>query len=261
MNLFLFCCIYSFALFLDPTCNWITWVLSLSYSPSTVPSGLPKWWRRSRTCLPTRWDMWDVGSTPGWGRSPGEGHGDPLQYPSLRIPRTEESDGLQSTGSQSRTQQSNSARTRTPYPRSISAILNGKVRSFFMAEWYSSVCVCVCIFHVHNIPLCICSIYTILHMYTTGVYIYMYVYVYTTAYTHYMHTICIYIYMYIHTHTLYAYMYTLCALHSMVFYNKINSSSPWALYIFPFVCPLWFLSSVSYSFLSTDCLPPCLYLL
>ena len=186
--------------------------------------------------------MWDVGSTPGWGRSPAEGHGDPLQYPSLRIPRTEESDGLQSTGSQSRTQQSNSACTRTPYPRSIYAILNGKVHSFFMAEWYSSVCVCM------YIP---CTQYSIVYMQ----------YIHHTAYIYYMYTICVYIYMYIHTHTLYAYMYTLCALHSMVFYNKINSSSPWALYIFPFVCPLWFLSSVSYSFLSTDCLPPCLYLL
>ena len=93
--------------FLDPIYKWnhMGFVfLCLSYSTSIVPSGLPKWLRRSRTCLPMQWDMWDVGSVPGWGRSPGEGHGDPLQCPSLRIPWTEESDGLQSTGSQSRTQ-------------------------------------------------------------------------------------------------------------------------------------------------------------
>ena len=28
----------------------------------------------------------DPGSIPGWGRSPGEGHGNPLQYSSLEIP-------------------------------------------------------------------------------------------------------------------------------------------------------------------------------
>ena len=41
----------------------------------------------------------DLGSIPGWGRSPGEGNGNPLQYPG-KIPWTEEPGGLQSTGSQ-----------------------------------------------------------------------------------------------------------------------------------------------------------------
>ena len=41
----------------------------------------------------------DPGSIPGWGRSPGEGNGNPLQY-SWKIPWTEEPGGLQSTGSQ-----------------------------------------------------------------------------------------------------------------------------------------------------------------
>ena len=37
------------------------------------------------------------GSIPGFGRSPGGGHGNPLQYSCLwRVPRTEESEGLQS---------------------------------------------------------------------------------------------------------------------------------------------------------------------
>jgi len=31
-------------------------------------------------------DIRDIGSTPGSGRSPGGGHGDPLQYPSLVNP-------------------------------------------------------------------------------------------------------------------------------------------------------------------------------
>ena len=35
-------------------------------------------------------DVRDGDSTPGWGRSPGEGHGNPLRYSCWRIPRTEE---------------------------------------------------------------------------------------------------------------------------------------------------------------------------
>ena len=42
----------------------------------------------------------DKGSIPGWGRSSGEGHGNPLQYSCLEIPRTEESGGRQSKESQ-----------------------------------------------------------------------------------------------------------------------------------------------------------------
>ena len=45
-------------------------------------------------------DIRDVGSIPGWGRSPGEGNGNPLQYSCLEIPWTEESGGLQSMRSQ-----------------------------------------------------------------------------------------------------------------------------------------------------------------
>ena len=40
------------------------------------------------------------GSIPGWGRSPGEGNGNPLQYSCLENPRTEEPGGLQSMGLQ-----------------------------------------------------------------------------------------------------------------------------------------------------------------
>ena len=50
--------------------------------------------------LPTNaGDVRDVGLIPGSGRSPGGGHGNPLQYSCWRIPWTEESGGLQSIGS------------------------------------------------------------------------------------------------------------------------------------------------------------------
>ena len=45
-------------------------------------------------------DLKDTGSIPGWGRSPGVGNNNPLQYSAWRIPWTEEPDGLQSTWSQ-----------------------------------------------------------------------------------------------------------------------------------------------------------------
>ena len=42
----------------------------------------------------------DLGSIPGWGRSPEEGNGHPLSILPWRIPRTEEPGGLQAIGSQ-----------------------------------------------------------------------------------------------------------------------------------------------------------------
>ena len=42
----------------------------------------------------------DQGSIPGLGRSPGEGNGNPLQYPCLENLMTEEPGGLQSMGLQ-----------------------------------------------------------------------------------------------------------------------------------------------------------------
>ena len=47
------------------------------------------------------YNMGDSGSTPGSGRSPGEGNGNPLQYSCLENPM--EPGGLQSVGLQSRT--------------------------------------------------------------------------------------------------------------------------------------------------------------
>ena len=45
--------------------------------------GLPRWLQRQKTCLPVQEDVRDMGSIPGWGRSPGGGHGNPLQYSCL----------------------------------------------------------------------------------------------------------------------------------------------------------------------------------
>ena len=45
-------------------------------------------------------DVKEAGSVPGLERSPGGGHGNPLQYSAWRIPWTEEPGGLQFVGSQ-----------------------------------------------------------------------------------------------------------------------------------------------------------------
>ena len=44
-------------------------------------------------------DIRDVGSIPGSGRTPGRGHGNPLQYPCLGNPMDRGAGGLQSVGS------------------------------------------------------------------------------------------------------------------------------------------------------------------
>ena len=45
-------------------------------------------------------DLRDTGSIPGSGRSPGRGHGNPVQYSCQKNPWTEEPGGLQSIASQ-----------------------------------------------------------------------------------------------------------------------------------------------------------------
>ena len=45
-------------------------------------------------------DARNMGSILGWGRSPGGGNGNPLQYCCLGNPMTEEPGGLQSVGSE-----------------------------------------------------------------------------------------------------------------------------------------------------------------
>jgi len=44
--------------------------------------GIP-WWLR---CKESACSVRDLGSDPGWGRSPGEGNGNPLQYSCLENP-------------------------------------------------------------------------------------------------------------------------------------------------------------------------------
>ena len=58
---------------------------------------LPRW-RRVAKNLPT--NAGDAGSIPGWGRSPGEGNGNLLQYFCWEIPSTEEPGRLQFLPSQ-----------------------------------------------------------------------------------------------------------------------------------------------------------------
>ena len=58
--------------------------------------GLPQWLSNEEsTCSAGK-----AGSVPGLGRSPGGGNGNPLSILTGGIPRTEESGGLQSMGSQ-----------------------------------------------------------------------------------------------------------------------------------------------------------------
>ena len=47
--------------------------------------GLP-WWLRDKESACNEGNAGDVGSSPGWGRSPGGGHGHPLQYSCLENP-------------------------------------------------------------------------------------------------------------------------------------------------------------------------------
>ena len=61
-----------------------------------IPNGLPLLLGGKESAC----NVGDTGSVPGWGRSPGEGHGNPLQQSCLENPKTEEPDGLQSIGSQ-----------------------------------------------------------------------------------------------------------------------------------------------------------------
>ena len=59
--------------------------------------GLPWWLRLKESAC----NVGDLGSIPGLGRSPGGGHGNPLQYSCLKNPPwTEEPGGLQSMGLQ-----------------------------------------------------------------------------------------------------------------------------------------------------------------
>ena len=58
--------------------------------------GLPPWLSSKRMCLQCRRCRRYAGSVPGWGRSPGGGHGNPLQDSCLENPHgpLEEPGGL-----------------------------------------------------------------------------------------------------------------------------------------------------------------------
>ena len=69
-----------------PLGTWLRFARFLHWKillfPSTLCSGLPRWLSgKEPTCQHRRHR--DVGSIPGWGRSPGGGNGNPLQYSCL----------------------------------------------------------------------------------------------------------------------------------------------------------------------------------
>ena len=68
----------------------------------------------------------DLGSIPGWGRSPKGGHSYPLQYSCLENPMTEETGGLQSMGSHQRVrpQHEPALHPASPHPQANSSLLS-----------------------------------------------------------------------------------------------------------------------------------------
>ena len=72
-----------------------------------------------------------VGSIPGWGRSPGEGNGNPLQYSCIEKPMDGGAGGLWSTGSQSQTQASEQLQSTQLY---------GLFRTGFCIHLFSLLC-------------------------------------------------------------------------------------------------------------------------
>ena len=69
------------------------------YASPSVVIGLPRWLMgKESTCHAE--GTGDMGLITGWGRSPGEGHGNHSSILAWRIPGTEQPGGLQSVGSQ-----------------------------------------------------------------------------------------------------------------------------------------------------------------
>ena len=56
------------------------------YLASNIHGSKNTWSFSSTDLLASAGDIRDMGSIPGSGRSPGKGHGNPLQYSSWRIP-------------------------------------------------------------------------------------------------------------------------------------------------------------------------------
>ena len=62
--------------------GYLVWGFSLYWSGR----GLPRWWQWSGTCLPVQ-ETEEISARSQSGRSPGGGHGNPLQYSCLKNPR------------------------------------------------------------------------------------------------------------------------------------------------------------------------------
>ena len=93
---------YSLSNFSNPLNGIIIHVFAkesqLCHFPYLIWFGLP-WWLSGKELTCNAGCAGDTGSIPGSGRSPGGGHGNPLQYSCLENPM-EEPGGLQSIGSQ-----------------------------------------------------------------------------------------------------------------------------------------------------------------
>ena len=90
----------------------------------------------------------DWGSIPGWGRSLGEGNGNPLQYSCLENPMEEEPGGLQSMGSQ-RAGYKQATEHERMHCRCINVLFWTKLRSYiqFLPKSIESFC---CIFEKNH---------------------------------------------------------------------------------------------------------------
>ena len=62
-----------------------SYLIIMTRAPVASSSGLPRWYSWSRTSLPVQ-ETRDLRLIPGSERSPGGGHGNPLQYPCLKNP-------------------------------------------------------------------------------------------------------------------------------------------------------------------------------
>ena len=82
-------CYWSFSSLWDTNVTFALWYIVL---------GLP-WWLSSKESACNAGDTGDVGSIPGSGRSPGEGHGNHSSILAWGIPGTGEPGGLPSMGS------------------------------------------------------------------------------------------------------------------------------------------------------------------
>ena len=68
--------------------RWGKWKHEYHSAFTSIYTHLPGGARSKETRLPMQVDRKDTGSIPGLGRSPGGGHGNPLQY--WRVPWTEQ---------------------------------------------------------------------------------------------------------------------------------------------------------------------------